>query len=225
MSNTRRRTRRDVDELLEDARRGSRPAGRGSRASRTGSRDRRAAWAGRGSRRRRRAVMLKPAPFSATKRSPLLISCTTPATTSPMVGAGDRRHGGDAHAGHLEAGRRRPRAVDGVDDEDELRVGRALQAAVLRVEGPGRQLLAPCTPSSSVSACSSMLEGDVAADGDAGVVARGVRAERGQHDLAQAAAEVDESVGRCRSRGAHSTLLYSGCRPAPPLRARRPPSR
>ena len=34
-------------------------------------------------------VMLKPASFSATKRSPLLISCTTPATTSPIVGVGD----------------------------------------------------------------------------------------------------------------------------------------
>ena len=32
--------------------------------------------------------MLKPAPFAATKRSPPLISCTTPATTSPIVGAG-----------------------------------------------------------------------------------------------------------------------------------------
>ncbi len=32
--------------------------------------------------------MLKPAPFSATKRSPPLISCNTPATTSPIVGAG-----------------------------------------------------------------------------------------------------------------------------------------
>src|SRR5450756_2306206 len=32
--------------------------------------------------------MLKPAPFSATKRSPPLISCTTPAITSPIVGAG-----------------------------------------------------------------------------------------------------------------------------------------
>ena len=42
-----------------------------------------------------------------------------------------RRHRGDADAGHLEAGRRRAGAVDRIDDEDELGVGRALQPAVL----------------------------------------------------------------------------------------------
>ena len=33
-------------------------------------------------------VIVKPAPFSAMKRSPFLISWMTPATTSPIVGAG-----------------------------------------------------------------------------------------------------------------------------------------
>src|SRR5665647_2113670 len=71
-------------------------------------------------------------------------------------------------------------------------------------------------------------EGDVAADGDAGVIASGMLAERGQDDLAEVSAQVDESVGRVvhralpgrRSRrraageGHHSTLLYSRCRPS-----------
>src|SRR5665648_1201947 len=50
--------------------------------------------------------MLKPAPFSATKRSPPLISCTTPATTSPIVGAGvvQEIKGGDLFVAEKGAG-------------------------------------------------------------------------------------------------------------------------
>jgi hypothetical protein len=115
-----------------------------------------------------------------------LISCTTPATTSPIVGA--------AHAGHFEAGRRRARAVDGIDDEDELRVRGALQAAVFRIGGPGGQFLTHVLHKQVLGQLVD-AEGDVTADGDARVLACGMLAERGQDDLAEASAQVYDAFG------------------------------
>ena len=131
-------------------------AGRGNPASRTDPPGRRAATARRGSARRAARRMPKPSPLPAQNRSPVLISCTTPATTSPMVGTGT---GGTAAM--LTQADSKPAAAGRVPSigstiEHELGLGRALQAAVFGVVGPARQLASPCTPPGSVSAVSSI---------------------------------------------------------------------
>ena len=168
--------------------------------TRTG-RSRSAARLGRrASRRRRRATCQKPAPRSRDEQVAALDLLHDAGHHVAHGGRGQRRHRGDAHTGRLEAGRRRPRAVDGVDDEDELGVGRALQAAVLRVAGPVRRLVRHVVGQHR-SATLVDVEGHVAAHGVAGVAPRRVLPERRQHDLAQARAQLHESAGRVGPRG------------------------
>ena len=104
---------------------------------------------------------------------------------------GGRPRGGDAHAGRLKAGRRGPCAVDGVDDQYELGVGGALQAAVFGVVGPARQARRHVVGQVALGDLVD-LEGHVAAHGFAGVGAGGVQSEERLHDLAQAGAEGGE---------------------------------
>ena len=142
-----------------------------------------------------------------------------------LAAARDR---GDADAGHLEAGRSRARAVDRVDDEDDLGVVGALEAAVLGVEGPAGKSLAHVGDEEALGLLVD-AERHVAPDRDPGMVACGVRAERRQHHGAQPGAEVDEAVESvvhaaslivagdevsprrdpAGDRGVHCTLLYS----------------
>ena len=95
---------------------------------------------------------------------------------------GRGRHGGDAHAGALQTGGGRARAVDGIDDEDELRVGGALQAAVFRVVRPARLMRGHVVLQHALGLLVD-VEGDIAAHGRAGVRPGGVQAEKRQHGV------------------------------------------
>ena len=133
------------------------------------------------------------------------------------------RHRGNAHARHLEPCGRRPRAVDRVDDEDQLGVGRSHQAAVLGVVGPARQAARHVRGQVPLRLLVD-TEGHVTADGDPGVSTRRVHSHGGQDDSAQRRAQTFELqddvahghprvVGRDRRRrsagAVDSTLLYS----------------
>ena len=96
--------RRAVDQLARARSTTAAPDGRATRPSRTARGDRCSSTAGSAAANRRRARRARPPPRVAKKRSPLLISCTTPNCTSPerrvdVDGGSDR----DRHAARLRA--------------------------------------------------------------------------------------------------------------------------
>ncbi len=137
---------------------------------------------------------LIPSPRTAAYQSPDLISTT--ARTSDVghhgLSVAERRQR-DRHAGRLQAGHRRPRPVDRVDDEHERRVIGVHQPPVLRVPGDPRgsrhdELLERAL-GHLVDRERHVTAGAVAGDRPAGV-----RTEHRDHTLAQLARELEHEL-------------------------------